>query len=58
MYLIGEELLPLQNIIVLSDALMTQDEHHDQHQFMIFQGVNSDSYSGDDSFFSEFCIEE
>ena len=44
-YLIGEELLPQQNNIVQSYALMTQDEHHDQYQFMCFQGVNSDSYS-------------
>ena len=37
---------------------MTQDQHHDQRQFMSYQGVNSDTYSGEDSFFSEFSIEE
>ena len=36
---------------------MTQDRHHDQHQFMILQGVNTDTYGGDDSFFLEFSIE-
>ena len=37
---------------------MTQDQHHDQHQFMSYQGVNSDTYCGDYNFFSEFSIEE
>ena len=50
-----QELLPQQND---SYALMTQDQHHDQHQFMSYQGINSDTNSGDNSFFSEFCIEE
>ncbi|TMW80437.1 hypothetical protein EJD97_020124 [Solanum chilense] len=50
-----QELLPQQND---SDALITQDQHHDQHQFMCYQGVNSDTYYADDSFFSDFSIEE
>ena len=54
----AQELLPQPNDTEPSNALMTQDQHHDQHQFMSYQGVNSDTYSGDDSFFSEFCIEE
>ena len=37
---------------------MTQDHHHDQHEFMSHRGVNSDTCSGDARFFSEFCIEE
>ena len=37
---------------------MTQDQHHDQRQFMSYQCVYSDTYSGEDSFFSEFSIEE
>ncbi|TMW84020.1 hypothetical protein EJD97_000223 [Solanum chilense] len=44
----AHKLLPQQNDL---DSLVTQDQHHDQHQFMSYQGVNSDSYSGDDSFF-------
>ena len=51
----GQELLPQQND---SDALMTQDQHHDQHKFMNYQSLNSDTNNGDDSFFSEFSIEE
>ena len=51
----AQDLLPQQND---SDALMTQDQQHDQHQFRSYQGFNSDTKSGDDSFFSEFSIEE
>ena len=51
----AQELLPQQND---SDALMTQDQHHDQHKFMNYQSLNSDTNNGDDSFFSEFMIEE
>ncbi|KAK4713495.1 hypothetical protein R3W88_019402 [Solanum pinnatisectum] len=64
----GDRLFPQQSIVKPSyfsmtqgtptDALMTQDQHHDQHQFMSHQGVNTNTYSGDDNFFSELSIEE
>ena len=54
----AQELIPQQNDTEPSDTWIKQDQHHDQHQFMSYQGINSDTYSGDDSFFSEFCIEE
>ena len=37
---------------------MNQDQHHNKHQIMIHQGVNTYTYNGDASFFSEFSIEE
>ena len=36
----AQDLLLQQNY---SDALMTQDQHHDQHQFISYQGVISDT---------------
>ena len=39
----AQELLPQQNDTEPSDALMTQDQHHDQRQFMSYQGVNFDT---------------
>uniref|UniRef100_A0A3Q7J867 Uncharacterized protein n=1 Tax=Solanum lycopersicum TaxID=4081 RepID=A0A3Q7J867_SOLLC len=36
----AQDLLQQQND---SDALMTQDQHHDQHQFISYQGVISDT---------------
>ena len=37
---------------------MSQDQHHAQRQYMTYQGISSDTYSRDDSFFSAFSIEE
>jgi len=39
------ELFPQQNDIEPTDALMIQDLRHDPNQFMIYQGVNIDTYS-------------
>ena len=47
----AQELFPQESDTEPSDALMTLDQHHDQRQFMSYQGVNSDTYSGEDSFF-------
>ncbi|KAK4708514.1 hypothetical protein R3W88_029439 [Solanum pinnatisectum] len=66
----GDRLFPQQRVVVEpsyfsmtqdiepKDALMIQDQRHDQHQFISHQGVNNDTYSGDDNFFSEWSIEE
>uniref|UniRef100_M1DYM9 Uncharacterized protein n=1 Tax=Solanum tuberosum TaxID=4113 RepID=M1DYM9_SOLTU len=54
----AHELLPQQNDAEPIDALMTPDQHHDQHQFISHQGVNTNTYSGEDDFFSELSIEE
>ena len=37
---------------------MIQNHQMHLHQFMSYEGVNSDTYCGDYNFFSEFSIEE
>ena len=54
----AQELLPQENSTEPSYSLKTLDQHHDQRQFMSYQCVYSDTYSGEDSFFSEFSIEK
>ena len=39
----AHELFPQQNDIETMDALMIQEQHYDQHQYMCHQGVKTNT---------------